>query len=110
MASAALLSPPLKFLLHPELGKGSIILQSLVREADPRTAPAQFRVERGQRHIKGLRHVFDRFALLPKLLERLPGLERCESVARHVLTSFLLAGIKKLSLPGARFYNLDPAN
>ena len=52
MASAALLSPPLKFLLHPELGKGSIILQSLVREADPRTAPAQFRVERGERHIK----------------------------------------------------------
>lgn len=83
MASAALLSPPLKFLLHPELGKGSIILQSLVREADPRTAPAQFRVERGQRHIKSRRHVFDRFALLPKLLERLPGLERCESVARH---------------------------
>ena len=61
----------------------SIILQSLVREADPRTAPAQFRVERGERHIKSRRHVFDRFALLPKLLERLPGLERCESVARH---------------------------
>ena len=33
--------------------------------------------------------------LRERLLERLPGLKRCESVARHVLTSFLLAGIKK---------------
>ena len=81
--------PPLKFLLHPELGKGSIILQTLVREAFPRTTPAQLRVKRGQGHLKGGRQVLDRHALLPKLLELLPGLESGESVACHVFTSFL---------------------
>lgn len=107
MASAALLSPPLKFLLHPELGKGGVILQSLVGEAVPGAAPAQFRVEGGQGDLQGGGEVLDRHALLPELLELLPGLESGESVACHDFTSFLA---KKISLPGARFYNLDPAN
>ena len=85
-------SPPLKLLLHRELGLCGVKLKALVRESVPRVASPQFGIDCGEGHFQSRRQVLGCGALFPQRLEVLPGLERAESVACHVI--HLFSGIK----------------
>ena len=88
-SSAGLRPSPLKLLLHPELGKVSVIFEAMVWEPVPRTAPAQLRVDSREGDAHDRCQVLGLVALFPQGLEVLPGLKCAESVASHCFTSFL---------------------